>query len=107
MVKGGEIGGFGGGSLESQQQCLGTQWASLFLGVLRCDQSRQARTEEAQEPSWLGRCQGGAFTMLRHQSLTDCLVRVVDMRPILQNIQPLWLCLIAALGIAARRNCSE
>ena len=35
MVKGGEIGGFGGGSLEPHQQCLGTQWASLFLGVLR------------------------------------------------------------------------
>ena len=36
MVKGGEIGGFGGGWLEHPRQWLGTQWAGLFLGVLSC-----------------------------------------------------------------------
>ena len=33
MVKGGEIGGFGGGSLEHPRQWLGAQWLSLFLGA--------------------------------------------------------------------------
>ena len=35
MVKGGEIGGFGGGWLEHPRQWLGAQWAGLFLGVPR------------------------------------------------------------------------
>ena len=34
MVKGGEIGGFGGGSLQHLRLWLGAQWACLFLGVL-------------------------------------------------------------------------
>ena len=36
MVKRGEIGGFGGGSLEQPRQWLGTQWADLFLGMPSC-----------------------------------------------------------------------
>ena len=36
MVKGGEIGGFGGGGLEPQQQWLGAQWLGLCLGVPSC-----------------------------------------------------------------------
>ena len=43
--------GFGGGSLEHPRQWLGAQWVGLFLGV-RVAQSRQARPEEAQKPSW-------------------------------------------------------
>ena len=33
MVKGGDIGNLGGGSLEHPRQWLGAQWAGLFLGV--------------------------------------------------------------------------
>ena len=36
MVKGGEIGDFGGGWLEHPRQWLGTQWSGLFLGVPGC-----------------------------------------------------------------------
>eukprot|EP00964_Phaeocystis_antarctica_P003934 scaffold2105_cov62-Phaeocystis_antarctica.AAC.5 len=36
---GGEIGGFGGGSLEPQQQWLSAQWAGRSLGVPRCPES--------------------------------------------------------------------
>ena len=36
MVKAGDIGHFGGGSLEHPRQWLGAQCAGLFLGVLRC-----------------------------------------------------------------------
>ena len=36
VVKGGEIGGFGGGSLEHPRQWLGAQWDGLFLGVPSC-----------------------------------------------------------------------
>ena len=43
--------GFRGGSLEHPRQWLGAQWVGRILGV-RVAQSRQARPEEAQEPSW-------------------------------------------------------
>ena len=56
MVKGGEIGGFGGGLLDHPRQWLGTQWAGLSLGVPSRPE-RRARLEEAQEPSW-GTAQG-------------------------------------------------
>ena len=36
MVKGGEMGGFGDGSLEHPRHWLGPQWAGLFLGVPSC-----------------------------------------------------------------------
>ena len=52
MVKGGEIGGFGGGWLKHPRQWLGTQWPGLSLRVRRANQSHQARPEEAQEPIW-------------------------------------------------------
>eukprot|EP00964_Phaeocystis_antarctica_P143146 scaffold108637_cov60-Phaeocystis_antarctica.AAC.3 len=48
-VKGGEIGGFGGGWLEHPRQWLGAQWPDLSPWVSRNAQSRQARPEEAQE----------------------------------------------------------
>ena len=47
MVKGGEIGGFGGGLLEHPRQWLGAQWRGLFPWECRAAQSRQARPEEA------------------------------------------------------------
>ena len=34
--RGGEIGGFGGGSFEDLRQWLGAQWAGFFLGVPSC-----------------------------------------------------------------------
>eukprot|EP00964_Phaeocystis_antarctica_P063357 scaffold38022_cov48-Phaeocystis_antarctica.AAC.3 len=52
MVKGGDIGDFGGGSLEHPKQWLCAQWAGLALGVPSCAQSHEARPEEVQEPSW-------------------------------------------------------
>ena len=53
VVKGHEISGFGGGySSSTRAQRLGAQWASLFMGVPSCPAGRQARHEEAQEPSW-------------------------------------------------------
>ena len=42
MVKGGEIGGFGGGLLEHPRQWLGAQWAGLALGVPSCPGLRGA-----------------------------------------------------------------
>ena len=36
MVKRGEIGDFGGGSLEQPRRWLGDQWAGLLLGVPSC-----------------------------------------------------------------------
>ena len=36
MVKGGEVGGFAGGSLEHPRQWLGAQWDGLLLGVPSC-----------------------------------------------------------------------
>ena len=50
-VKGGEIGGFGGGWLEHPRQWLGGQWPDLSPRAFRAARSRQARPEEAQEPS--------------------------------------------------------
>ena len=40
-------------------------------------------------------------SMDRHQSIADCLVRFIETRPILQNIQSLWMCEIARLKSAA------
>ena len=42
MVNGGEIGGFGGGSLEHLRPWLDTRWAGLFLGVPSCPESTAA-----------------------------------------------------------------
>ena len=36
MVKGRDIGGFGGGWLEHQRQWLDALWAGLFMGVSSC-----------------------------------------------------------------------
>ena len=36
MVKGGKLGGFGGGWLEHRGQWPSAQWAGLFLGVPSC-----------------------------------------------------------------------
>ncbi len=63
MVKGGDVGGFGGGSLEQPRQWLGAWWAGLSPWECRAAQSRQARPEEAHEPSW-GTAKAGALTML-------------------------------------------
>ena len=51
MVKGGGIGGFGGGWLEHPKPWLGTQWPGLSLRMSRAARSRQARPEEAREPT--------------------------------------------------------
>ena len=52
MVKGGEMSGFGGGSLEHPRRWLAAQRAGLFLGVYRAAQSRQERPEVAQGARW-------------------------------------------------------
>ena len=52
MVKGGEMGGFGGGGLEWPGQWPGAQWADLSPWESRAVQGREARPEEAREPSW-------------------------------------------------------
>eukprot|EP00964_Phaeocystis_antarctica_P042581 scaffold24419_cov43-Phaeocystis_antarctica.AAC.1 len=36
MVKGGTLGGYGGGGLEHRGQWPSAQWAGLFLGVPSC-----------------------------------------------------------------------
>ena len=47
------MGGFGGGYLEHPRQWLGARWTGRPLyWEYRAAQSRQARPEEAQEPSW-------------------------------------------------------
>ena len=51
MVKGGEIGGFGGGELEHQRRWMGAQWPNLSPWERRASQSCQARPEEAREPT--------------------------------------------------------
>ena len=53
MVKGGEIGGFGGGSLEHPRQWLGAQWSGLSSpgSAAPPRAARGALCEEAQEPS--------------------------------------------------------
>ena len=52
MVKGGSIGGFGGGWLEHLRQWLCTQWPGISPRVSQAARSPQARPEEAQELSW-------------------------------------------------------
>ena len=42
MVKGGEMGGFGGGWIEHPMQRLGTQWVDLLLGVPSCPEPPDA-----------------------------------------------------------------
>lgn len=49
---------------------------------------RVARTRTTEAP---------CVSMDRHQSRADCLVRSIETRPILQNIQSLWMCAIARL----------
>ena len=51
VVKGGGIGGFGGGWLEHLRQWLGAQWPGLSPWLSRAARSRQGRRGEAQEPS--------------------------------------------------------
>ena len=51
MVKGSEIGGFGGGELEHPKQWLGAGGPASSWEC-RTAQSRQGRSEEAKEPSW-------------------------------------------------------
>eukprot|EP00964_Phaeocystis_antarctica_P090856 scaffold58190_cov64-Phaeocystis_antarctica.AAC.2 len=64
MVKGGEIGDFGGGSLEHPRQWLGAQWPDLTLGVPSCPEPPGAPLGGT--GAELGHCQGGTLTMLRH-----------------------------------------
>ena len=63
MVKGGDIGNLGGGSLEHPRQWLGAQWAGLFLGVPSRPEPPGGAPEEAQEPSW-GAAKAGILSML-------------------------------------------
>ena len=51
-LKGGGMGGFGGGWLEQPRQWRGAQWAGLFPWKCRAALGRQARPEEAREASW-------------------------------------------------------
>ena len=60
MIKGGRIGGFGGGWKEHLRQWLGTQWPGLSPWVPRAAQSRQARPEEVRGAD-LGHCQVGTL----------------------------------------------
>ena len=62
MVKGGEIGDFGGGSLEHPRQWLGAQWRGLFLGVPSCPEPPGAPLGGT--GAELGHRQGGTLTML-------------------------------------------
>ena len=59
MVKGGEIGGFGGGELGHPRHWLGAQWVGLFLGVQSCPEPPGAPWGGA--GAELGHCQGGHF----------------------------------------------
>ena len=53
MVKAGDIGGCGGGSLEQPRQWLGAQWAGLSPGSAELPRTaRRALSQESQEPSW-------------------------------------------------------
>ena len=82
MVKGGEIGGFGGGSLEHPRQRLGAKWVGLCLEC-RAAWSRQARPGEALEPSW-GTAKRASLTVLQFceampvwdVGMADAIVRV-------------------------------
>ena len=49
-VGGGDIGGFGGGSLEHPRQWPGAQQVGLHPWERRAARSRQVRPEEAQDP---------------------------------------------------------
>eukprot|EP00964_Phaeocystis_antarctica_P006186 scaffold3367_cov52-Phaeocystis_antarctica.AAC.2 len=62
MVKGGEIGDFGGGSLEHPRQWLGAQWRGLTLGVPSCPEPPGAPLGGT--GAELGHRQGGTLTML-------------------------------------------
>ena len=63
MVKGGEIGDFGGGSLEHPRQWLGAQWIGLTLEVPSCPEPPGAPLGGT--GAELGHCQGGTLTMLQ------------------------------------------
>ena len=62
MAKGSDTGGFGGGSLETDEAVTGAPsgWASLW--EYRAAQNRQAHAEESPGASSIqGHCQGGHF----------------------------------------------
>ena len=59
----GEIGEFGGGSLEQPRPWLGPHWLGPLPWECRAARGHQARPEEVQEPS-SGAAKGGTLTML-------------------------------------------
>ena len=65
MVKGGEIGGFGGGSLEHPRQQLGYPVGRPLLWERRASQSCQACPKVAQEPSAHRRADGAEEASMR------------------------------------------
>ena len=83
MGKGGETGGFGGGWLEQSRRC---GWAPSGLASsweCRAARSRQARPEEAQEPSW-GTAKGVPKGHLDH---TPVLARGLRLLHALDNVE--------------------
>ena len=68
MVKGGRLGGFGGGWLEALRRCLSTQGASRSPWVSQAARSRQARPAEARRPT-SGTAQAGTLTLLRRRPI--------------------------------------
>ena len=72
MAKGGGIGGVGGGALEQPRQWTARPVGQpLYPWECRAALSRQARPEEAQEPSW-GDAKATTLTMLRRLPATAC-----------------------------------
>ena len=75
MAKGGGIGGVGGGALEQPRQWTGRPVGRpLYPWECRAALSRQARPEEAQEPSWGAAAKGAA--------LCACCGAAAAMRPL-------------------------
>ena len=101
MVKGGEIGGFGGGWLEQPRQRLGAQRAGLSLGVPSCPEP--PGVPRGGTGAVLGRCQDGASTMLGRLELGDADLAVAAGVDGLEDGAQLLVCEAAAAGAVDRR----
>ena len=99
MVKGGEIGGFGGGWLKHLRRRLGAQWPGLLPCVSRAAQSRRARPEEAQEPSW-GAAQGALRPCCRAGGVL-CELQGFEQRVQRADAQP-WHLVRGRVGVKVR-----
>jgi len=81
MAKGGGIGGVGGGALEQPRQWTGRPVGRpLYPWECRAAQSRQARPEEAQEPSWGDAAQAAALRCCVAVELRSVEGREADLR---------------------------